>query len=382
MGIMLAEVSTHTCNWLVTGQQVFPEMLSAIDTARQSILLETYIFAADALGARFRDALARAASRGTRVQVLVDGLGSMKLPATFWTPLTAAGGEVRVFNPLSLHRLGIRNHRKLLVCDGRTAFIGGFNIAAEYDGDGVTCGWCDVGLKLEGPLVPELAESFEEMFSRADFQHKRFMQFRKSSARKTIAAEDEQLLLSGPGRGRSPIKQALKRDLAAAGSVQIEMAYFLPTWRIRRMLTRVAGRRGKVELILAGRSDVPLAQHAARSLYARLLKEKISIYEYQPQILHAKLLVIDDIVYVGSSNLDQRSLQINYELMVRFRSRSIAAQARALFEENKKHCRQVNAEEWRVARTLWRRLKCRWAYFVLVHIDPYIARRQWMSLPD
>jgi cardiolipin synthase len=379
---MSAEVSTHTCNWLSTGGQVFPEMLSAIDAARGAVLVESYIFSPDSVGTRFRDALTRARQRGVRVQVLIDGLGSIGLPSAFWRPLTEAGGEVRVFNPLSLNRLGIRNHRKLLVCDERVAFIGGFNIAAEYEGDGVTCGWCDVGLKLEGPLVPELVESFEEMFSRADFKHKRFMRFRKNSARRTIAAEHEQLLLSGPGRGRSPIKQALLRDLATARSVQIEVAYFLPTWRIRHLLARVVAAGGNVELILAGKSDVQLALLAARSLYRRLLRAGISIFEYQPQILHSKLLVIDDIVYVGSCNLDQRSLHINYELMARFRSRTIAAQAQAIFEANKKHCRKVSLEEWRQARTLWRSMKRRWAYFVLVHVDPYIARKQWMALPD
>ncbi len=379
---MLVEASTSTCNWLSTGQRVFPEMLLAIDAARESVLLETYIFAADSMGSRFLEALTRARKRAVRVQVLVDGLGSMKLPAAFWRPLTGAGGEVRVFNPLSFHRLGIRNHRKLLVCDGRVAFIGGFNIAAEYDGDGVSCGWCDVGLKLEGALVPELVESFDEMFSRADFQHKRFMRFRRSSARKTVVVEHEKLLLSGPGRGRNPIKQALKKDLVTARSVQLEMAYFLPTWRIRRQLARVVSSGGSVELILAGKSDVQLAQLAAHSLYRRLLRARISIFEYQPQILHAKLLIMDDVVYVGSCNLDQRSLHINYELMVRFRSQAIAAQARAIFEEHKRHCRKITLQEWRRSRSLWRTLKRRWAYFVLVHLDPYVARKQWMSLPD
>ncbi len=114
---MLAAVSGTTNNWLCTGYEVFPAMLGAIEDARQSVCLETYIFAPGSPGAPVRDALVRARARGVSVRVLVDALGSYSLPTDFWAELTKIGGEVRVFNPLSLHRLAIRNHRKLLVCD-------------------------------------------------------------------------------------------------------------------------------------------------------------------------------------------------------------------------------------------------------------------------
>ncbi len=213
----------------------------------------------------------------------------------------------------------------------RVAFVGGFNIASDYDGDGVTRGWFDLGLRTTGPLAAQLAATFEEMFERADFQHKRFMRLRKTTARKVVLTPNEQLLLSGPGRGRSPIKRALKNDLGRATNVQIMVAYFLPTWRIRRDLVRVARRGGTVQLILPGKSDVLISQLAGQSLYRRLLKAGVQIYEYQPQILHAKLIIADDIVYVGSANLDQRSLNINYELMVRFDQKALADAARAMF---------------------------------------------------
>jgi len=357
-------------------------MIEAIDSARRSVRFEIYIYEPGELGLRFLEALVRAQQRGADVRVLVDALGSINLPMTFWDPLRAAGGHARQFNPLNLHRLTIRDHRKALICDEQVAFIGGFNIAQEYDGDGVTRGWFDVGLKLQGPLVAELAAAFDDMFARSGFRHKRFMRWRKFSAKKTILAPEEQLLLSGPGRGRSPIKRALRRDLARAQTVQIMVAYFLPTWRIRRALTRVARRGGLVRLILAGKSDVLVSQLAGQSLYRRLLKAGVEIYEYQPQILHAKLIIIDDIVYVGSANLDQRSLNINYELMIRFGNREMAEQARAIFANTLRHCRQVTFDQWRKSRTLWQRLKQHWAYVLLVRIDPYIAKRQWKGLPD
>jgi cardiolipin synthase A/B len=378
---MLTELAADP-KWLRAGREIFPPMLAAINAARVSVRLEMYIFAAGYPGDAFREALVGARQRGVLVRVLIDALGSYTLPSSFWEPLRAAGGEVRYFNPLSLNRLGIRSHRKLLVCDEQVAFIGGFNIAPEYDGDGLTQGWFDVGLQVGGPLPEQLAAAFEDMWARADFQHKRFVRWRRTTAKRWLVMPHEQLLLSGPGRGRSPLKRSLHYDLARASRVQIMMAYFLPTWRIRRQLADVAQRGGKVELILAGKSDVLLSQLAGQSLYRRLLAAGVRIYEYEPQILHAKLIIVDTTVYAGSANLDPRSLSINYELMVRFENKAMTDQARALFEQTLQHCRAVNLQAWGKSRTFWKRLKQRWAYWVLVRIDPYLARRQWQALPD
>jgi cardiolipin synthase A/B len=368
--------------WFRSGQEVFPAMLAAIEAARESVCLETYIYAGDSVGERFRDALVRARQRNVRVRVLIDALGSMGLPSAFWQPLRDVNGEIRQFNPLAAERLGLRNHRKLLVCDEQVAFIGGFNIASEYDGDGVTNGWFDLGLRVAGLLAAKLAVTFEEMFVRASFQHKRFLLMRKSVARKLVTTSTEELLLSGPGRGRNPFKRALRRDLRWARSVQITAAYFLPTWRLRRDFADIARRGDRVQLILPGKSDVRISQLAGRSLYWRFLKAGVEIYEYQPQILHAKLIIADSVVYVGSANLDPRSLDLNYELMVRFDNPVMAAQARNIFADMLQQCRKVTAEEWRRSVSLWHRLKQKWAYWLLVRIDPYFARRQWRELPD
>ena len=370
------------CQWLRAGDEIFPAMLAAIDAAGQSVCLEVYTFEDSPLGQRFREALVRARGRGVRVRVLVDAIGSVMLSNHFWDPLQQAGGEVRVFNGISLRRVIIRSHRKLLVCDERAAIVGGFNISPAYEGDGVKSGWCDVGLRIEDPpLAKQLAVSFAEMFERADFRHKRFLRWRKIGARKTVTLPVEQILYSGPGRGRSPFKQSLRQDLAQAKDVRMVVAYFLPPWRLRHTLMHVARRGGRVQLILAGKTDVPLARLAARSLYRRLLGAGVEIYEYQPQILHAKLFIVDGVVYTGSSNLDVRSLQINYELMIRFADAAMTGQAGAIFDAIMKHCRQITAEDWRRSGTLWRRLKQRWAYFLLNRVDPYVARWQWRALP-
>lgn len=357
-------------------------MLTAIDAARHSVRLEMYIFSHQEPGPSVRNALIAAARRGVQVQVMVDALGSYHLPDEFWTPLRDASGVVRVFNPISLKRLGIRNHRKLLVCDDTVAFVGGFNVAPEYVGDGVTRGWLDLGLRVQGVLAATLAAAFEDMFVLAGFQHKRFPRLRRTDARRTIERDQVQLLLSGPGRGRNPIQRALIKDLRHAHNVQIMVPYFLPSLNFRRAVNRVARRGGSVQLILPGKSDVALSQLAGQSVYRRLLKAGVTIFEYAPQILHAKLFLVDDVVYVGSSNLDPRSLSINYELMLRCQEPQLVKEARAFFEAARARCQVVRLDEWRKGRSFWMRIKQRWAHFILTRVDPYIARHQWRALPD
>src|ERR1051325_1997974 len=132
---MLAECTPANCNWLCTGHEVFPAMLGAIDGAKHSICLETYIYAPDSLGEKFRQSLIRARERGAGVRILYDALGSMSLPSSFWEPLRKIGGEVRPFNPLVLNRFGVRDHRQMLICDERVAFIGGLEVPPQNERD-------------------------------------------------------------------------------------------------------------------------------------------------------------------------------------------------------------------------------------------------------
>jgi cardiolipin synthase len=242
-------------------------------------------------------------------------------------------------------------------------------------------------------LAAQLEASFDRIFPLADLRHKPFIRLRKTGAKKTLVGPAEQLLLSGPGRGTSPLYRALRRDLvraarqAAAGGlpvprVRIVVAYFLPTWRLRRDLQRAARQGGRVQLILAGRSDVALSQLAARSLYQRMLRAGVEIYEYQPQVLHAKMFIVGDAVYLGSANLDPRSLHLNYELMTRFESLDVIERADELFEKLLGHSKRIRREEWKKSRTLWARWKERFASFLLARVDPYLSLRQWRALPD
>src|SRR3954468_17212836 len=164
----------NSYQWLRHGREAVDAMLEAIGRAQRSVRLETFIFHSGEVGDAFRDALVAAQKRGARVRVMCDALGSYKLSASYWNELVEAGGEFRFFNPLDIKRLIHRDHRKILVVDEEVAFIGGFNIGTEYCGDGVTCGWRDIGLRIAGPLARELADTFNDLFTRADFRHRRF----------------------------------------------------------------------------------------------------------------------------------------------------------------------------------------------------------------
>ena len=378
----MATPKTTAFRWLRTGQEIFPAMLKAIGAAQKSIQLETYIYTDGQLGRLFLEALLEAARRGMRVRVLVNAVGSWFLPADFFIPLVAAGAEVRRFNPPHLWRFGVRDHRKLLVCDESIVFIGGFNIADEYDGDGITRGWCDLGVSCEHPILAgQLADAFEELFALADFHRKPLLRLRAfKHKRKSRPNSMGKLLLSQPGRGASPFQAALYYDLAKARDVRIISAYFLPTRRVRRDLLRVVRRGGRVQLLLAGKSDVPVSQMAARSLYHRLLKAGVEIYEYQPQILHAKLVLCGNIAYVGSSNLDIRSLNLNYELMLRLEDKAVVMEAHEIFEQALKHSRRIEFHQWGKIQTHWQRWKNHWAHFLLARIDPFVALRQFHML--
>jgi len=362
--------------WLETVDEAFEVMLPAIDSATRSIRLEVYIYRVSPIGEAVREALIRALQRSVKVQVLVDALGSISLPEKFWDPFIQAGGQFKWFNPLKLKRLGFRNHRKVLVVDDTIAFVGGFNVAPEYQGDGVTKGWHDLGLQVPPSLARELAATFDVMFALADYRHRRLARYRRSNIARLAETPDGQLLTNAPGRGPYVMKGTLLRDIHQARTVDIISAYFLPPRQMRRAMMRASRQGRPVRLILAGKSDVKLSQLASRYLYKSLLRAGIQIYEYQPQILHTKLYLFDDVFYVGSANMDKRSLLVNYELLVRVKNEELARYGRNVFENTLKHCTRITPADWRASRTIWSRLKEQWAYFVLSKLDPYLTQLQ------
>ena len=366
-----------TVTWLHHGVEFRARLLEALRTARQSVCLEMYIFAADALGTEVRAALVAAAARGVSVRVLTDALGSAQLPGNFWEPLTAAGGVVKSFNPLVRRRLMVRNHRKLLLVDGERAILGGFNIADEYAGDGVTAGWADCGVSLTGAPLAALGGSFERMWSRCDERQPRLVAARLRKGQRPppeAFAPGMQLLESGPGRQPSAFQKLLRHDIARSREVLFVSAYFLPGYRMRWLLRGIARRGAKVQIIVPGKSDVPVSQRAARFLYGGLMRAGVEIWEYQPQVLHAKLFLANGNAYAGSSNLDTRSLHLNHEIMLSFGDPAVVAGARELFADLLSHSRRIDPATWKNSRSWWEKLREQVAFWLLSRLDPYLTR--------
>ncbi len=375
----------YTARWLATIDEAYVEMERRIDAATRSVRLETYLLREAGPATRLREALLRARAHGVEVRMLVDAFGAEGVRREFFAPLRAAGVAIKVFNPQRWLRRSFRNHRKLLACDGEHAVLGGFNIAPEYAGDGVTHGWCDTAVYVGGPVVSQLEASFDAMCRLAPFTPHAMHRFRRALRRGVAAALPSdapvQLLLAGPGTRGRLLRHRLGHDLVRARDVLIASAYFLPSRGLRRLLYGAAA-RGAVRLLLAGHSDVPLARLAAEHFYGRLLARHVKIFEYQPQILHAKLVIADDIAYVGSANLDRRSLHINYELLLRFAWPELVADARHWYAQALTAAQSLDRAHWKARRGPWRRVLSFLSYWLLARLDPLVARRGFVRSPE
>ncbi len=331
------------------GTEAFDAMVAAVDGAREEVLLESYIFKDDPTGRRFQGALIRAARRGVRVRVLADGIGSFETRREFWDELTSGGVEARLFRPLGdpLRLLKMRDHRKILVADRRTAFTGGMNIGDEYGSSPLPRKgrWRDTHARVEGSAVCEMAIVFEEAW--------------RESGGSALGIEgpsapgsgDPRVLVldSRPGRGQREVSSAFAAITGAARrTLWITVAYFAPRTRGLRLLAAAARRGVDVRLLLPARTDVGLVRHAGHGFFSGLLRRGLRIFEYQPAVLHAKTLVVDGYLSViGSSNLDFRSFELNAECNFLVLDAAVARRMEAQFEDDLGHAKEIHLEPWR-----------------------------------
>jgi cardiolipin synthase A/B len=310
------------------GAQAYPRMLQAIGLARRSVHLEVYTFAPSGVGARFVDALADAATRGVTVQVVIDGWGSAHGGRSVAASLRAAGCAVRIYHRLWALLLGHfgRNHRKILVVDNEVAFLGGINIGDENVGDALRVGWADLALEIRGPQCAQLGRMIRREPDR----------WVDSSLR---------VYLCGLGGGWRLRRRYLKAFAGARQRIHVAHGYFLPDGGIVRSITAAARRGVVVRLLLAGRSDVPLARAATRSLYRRLLTAGVSIHEWSGSILHAKVATVDGRrLLVGSFNLDPFSLA-NLETLVEVTNAQVVRKGEAWIEDHFARSRSITSVE-------------------------------------
>jgi cardiolipin synthase len=320
--------------------------------------------------------LTDAARRGVSVRLLVDAVGSILTPDSFWRPFREAGGEVRWFRPVLRGWLPFRDHRKLLMADGAVALVGGFNIADEYFGGRAgEPPWRDVGLLFEGAGIAGLPEIFDRQWERSGRPLSRRLLERRGPG-VVDQGGAVRFVASGPEDRSRPVRRVYRQLInGASRGIDLEMAYFYPPGRILRALAKASRRGVKVRLILPGRTDVPVAGWAAHGLYGRLMRAGIAVHEYQPSVLHAKLVVADDTVVTGSANLDLRSDRMNYELVAIVADADVAARAREVFERDLAASVPVDPAAWE-RRPFGRKVLERLSYLVIARLDPFLRLRE------
>lgn len=368
-----AEIAGNRLELIESGQARLELLLRLIDGARESIRILMYMFNADRSGEEVRSALISAARRGVDVKILVDGFGSGATPE-FFAAIDEAGGKHCVFNPSYGRRYFVRDHQKLIVIDGVTAIIGGANIDDSYLNDDGPKHWRDLWLRIDGGEVGMPARYFDSIFRWSLRKNAKLRSLRRIVGEYSEWRGPLQWKFSGPLSMRNSWWRSIGADIRKARRLDMIFAYFAPPSAMLRRIGRV-GRRGNARIITAARSDNNATIAAARNSYSRLLRRHVAMYEYQPAKLHTKLVVVDDIVHIGSSNFDYRSFYINLEIMLRIKDAGFAAAVRGYFEGELADSKWITPELHKSRASLWRRLKWAISHF-LVNIADYTVTRR------
>ena len=355
------------------GDDGLESIWDAIGRARHHVWFEMYILEPDKVGMRTLEALARAGERGCEVRLLYDGIGSSRLTESILRPLRDAGVRIEIFNPVwpllqwrwrrrgSIFR---RDHRKIIIVDGKVGFCGGMNISEDYAGlRHGKARFLDCQMMLQGPCVRDVAAVFASSWRRAT-QERLSLPRRSDSSGATFA----QVLASSGLHGRRAIQRALR--LTVRHSVKhcyLTTPYFVPPARLMRAITRAAKRGVDVRILTAGVCDVPIVHLAAQHVYAHLLRHGVRIFELYDSTLHAKTAAIDGVYStVGSFNLDIWSHKRNLEVNIAMIDPEMAHSMEAQFMANIRNAREVTLEtcnRW----PRWRRV-LHWAACQVLHI--------------
>ena len=340
---------------LTNGVQIMPAMLTAIQQARERIVFETYVFTDGTYARQFSEALAAAARRGVRVYLLLDALGARSIGNANEQLMKEAGVQIAWFNPLSFRHaeeINGRTHRKILVIDGRVGFTGGVGVADYWAGNAdAKDRWRDTQIRIEGPPVRYLEACFYENWIESAGVVKPELPL-LADLQADVA--DDQILSvpvwSSPVGGHNGVKKLYLLAMAGATrTIDIQSPYFVMDGTTRWALLDAARRGARIRLLLEGDStDAKPVKHASRSGYEDLLEAGIEIYEYQPTMMHAKALVVDGIwSIVGSSNLDNRSLELNDENNIAVWDRAFAARLLQDFETDLTRSKRITLDAWR-----------------------------------
>lgn len=361
---------------LFDGPQTMREMLKAISAAKHHINLETYIFDQDELGLKFADALIEKQRAGVTVNIIYDSVGTIGVPQAFFERMRAAGIELVAFNPVNPAKLrGVawkinnRDHRKILIVDGKVAFTGGINISDTYAKSSLfrsksrateqsQVGWRDTHVKVEGPAVAAFQWFFIKAWAQQDAADLRDANY--FPVLPEVGERLVRVIASEPGGGFEIYKAYILAIQEARRSIHITSAYFVPDQQTVAALCGAAGRGVDVKIVLPGVSDSGLVFHAGHSLYDQLLGCGVRIYHLKLAVLHAKTAVIDGAwSTVGSTNIDMRSFMHNSELNVVVLGDTFGREMENAFLEDLRDSVEITKESW-AARPFADRMK-EWA---------------------
>jgi len=370
---------------LTNGHGAFPEMLSAIHGARQRVSLETFILRLDETGKQFLDALIDAARRGVEVRLLIDSIGSLSVNHGNLAGLLRAGGEVRFFNPFTswtIARINNRDHRKILVVDGWVAFMGGQNLADNYDGDGFS-GFRDTAVRVEGPAALEAERIFAQSWQQGGWGWfgkdlpivgagliKRGMDtpfrllglgndFKPPVSRQaTSGGVGVRAVSSSPDWMASRLLDMYLLAINSARErIYITNSYFVPPAILVRALIEAADRGVDVRLLLPDKPDKPVIGELSRAAWGPLLGHGVRIYEWHHSMLHAKTIVVDgEWSSVGSCNLNSRGFFLNYEANFAITDRAFGAAMERQFLKDIEQAEEITFRRWQ-RRSLFEKIK-------------------------
>ncbi|MBL0421290.1 cardiolipin synthase ClsB [Ramlibacter sp. AW1] len=345
---------------LENGEAFYPRVFEAMGQARSEIVVETFILFEDKVGLQLQAALVAAARRGVQVDLTIDGWGSPDLSDEFLGALTTAGVRVHIFDPgprsqrLRFVKLLRRMHRKIIVIDGRLAFVGGINFSADHLADYGPQAKQDYAVEVHGPIVETIHRFVHAQLARGMRQQRRHRWWRW---RRQLRAQPPELPHAGPAYARFVVRDNVEhRDdierhyrhaiRSARERVVIANAYFFPGYRLVRELRQAARRGVEVRLILQGQPDMAIVKTAASTLYHHLLKTGVRVFEYCDRPLHGKVALVDrEWATVGSSNLDPLSLGLNLEANVLIRDRAFNAELMSRLDRLvRDSCREVERD--------------------------------------
>ncbi|HMN44947.1 MAG TPA: cardiolipin synthase [Povalibacter sp.] len=357
-------VAGNRVNLLIDGPQTLQAIRKAIEGAQHSIHVETYIFASDPVGSEFADLLIARRRAGLEVRVIYDAVGSVTTPGEFFDRMREAGVEVREFRPLDPVRTPLpwkinnRDHRKIVVVDGRIAFTGGINISSTYESSSATRpgpeagrdeAWRDTHVEIVGPVAAQFQALFFATWTRAggkvDTRNPLYFPAIEPAGGELVAAVATDADDKSETRIYATYLEVMKHS---SRRLWLTNAYFAPNKEMRQELIAAAKRGVDVRLIVPGFTDSGLILHASRSTFDELLAGGVRIYEQRYALLHAKTAVIDTALsMVGSANLDMRSFLHNNEVNAVVVGSGFAQKLEAVFERDLKDSRELDLETWR-----------------------------------